>query len=110
MKIWQRHTRSYLSIEDGHGAGSNGWKVDCAILPWNEGKDITSIGDGHLEVIDANLDFCSVVQEGHNWDLYDCSFESIDDLKQFLNEKTNLTISTGLYSAVQYNTTNSHVK
>ena len=77
--------RSYLSIEGGHGTVTNGWKLDCAIPPWNEGKDIAYIGDGHLEVIGTDLDSCSVVWKGHNWDLYDCSFENIDDLKQFLN-------------------------
>uniref|UniRef100_A0A7S4ABG2 Uncharacterized protein n=1 Tax=Pseudo-nitzschia australis TaxID=44445 RepID=A0A7S4ABG2_9STRA len=77
--------RSYLSIEGGHGTVSNGWKLDCAIPPWNEGKDIACVGNGHLEVVGADLASCSIVFKGLNWDLYDCSFENIDQLKQFLN-------------------------
>lgn len=78
--------RSYLSIEGGHGLVSNGWKLDCAIPHWNEGKDITSIGGGsHLEVVGTDLLSCSIVWKKRNWDLYDCSFTSIDRLKQFLN-------------------------
>jgi hypothetical protein len=77
--------RSYLSIEGGHGLVSNGWTLDCAIPHWNEGKDITSIGGSHLEVEGTDLLSCSIVWKGRNWDLYDCSFKSIDHLKQFLN-------------------------
>ena len=78
--------RSYLSIEGGHGVVSNGWKLDCAIPYWNEGKDITFIGGGsHLEVVGTDLLSCSIIWKERNWDLYDCSFTSIDHLRQFLN-------------------------
>mmetsp|Transcript_12878 Transcript_12878/g.30406 ORF Transcript_12878/g.30406 Transcript_12878/m.30406 type:complete len:376 (+) Transcript_12878:86-1213(+) len=76
--------RSYLSIEGGHGLVSNGWKLDCSIPHWNEGKDIVTIGGSHMKVVGDNLLSCRIVWKGHNWDLYDCSFENVDDLKQFL--------------------------
>lgn len=76
--------RSYLSIEGGHGLISNGWKLDCAIPPWNEGKDISTVCDGPLEVVGENLASCSIVFQGVNWDIYDCSFETVDQLKKFL--------------------------
>ena len=77
--------RSYLSIEGGHGLVSKDWVLDCAIPHWNEGKDITEIGGSKLQVLGKGLDSCSIVWKGHNWDLYDCSFESIDALKEFLS-------------------------
>ena len=77
--------RSYLSIEGGHGLVSMGWVLDCAIPHWNEGKDVASVGGSRLEVVGTDLDSCRIVWKGHNWDLYDCSFQSIDDLKQFLS-------------------------
>ncbi len=77
--------RSYLSIEGGHGLVSKNWILDCTIPHWNEGKDVTSVGGSRLEVVGTDLDSCRIIWKGYNWDLYDCSFESIDDLKQFLS-------------------------
>mmetsp|Transcript_593 Transcript_593/g.1425 ORF Transcript_593/g.1425 Transcript_593/m.1425 type:complete len:374 (-) Transcript_593:11-1132(-) len=77
--------RSYLSIEGGHGLISKGWTLDCAIPHWNEGKDIATVCDGHLEIVGTDLVSCRIVFKGLNWDIYDCSFENIDELKQFLN-------------------------
>ncbi|OEU20482.1 hypothetical protein FRACYDRAFT_267654 [Fragilariopsis cylindrus CCMP1102] len=80
--------RSYLSIEGGHGRVSNKWKLDCAIPSWNEGKDIQSVGDGCLVVTGTDILSCSVVWKGYNWDVFDCSFESVDELKVFLAKNT----------------------
>ena len=80
--------RSYLSIEGGHGRVSNKWKLDCAIPSWNEGKDIQSVGDGCLVVTGTDILSCSVVWKGYNWDVFDCSFESVDELKGFLAKNT----------------------
>lgn len=76
--------RSYLSIEAGHGLVTTGWKLDCAIPPWNEGRDIRSSNDGGFIVEGSNLETCVIMWKGETWDLYDCSFETIDDLRQFL--------------------------
>ena len=80
--------RSYLSIEGGHGRVSNKWKLDCAIPSWNEGKDIQSVGDGCFVVTGTDILSCSVVWKGYNWDVFDCSFESVDELKGFLAKNT----------------------
>eukprot|EP00536_Pseudo-nitzschia_multiseries_P004466 jgi/Psemu1/285118/fgenesh1_pg.74_\ len=77
--------RSYLSIEGGHGLISEGWTLDCTIPHWNEGKDIATVGDGHLEIVGTDLTSCSIFFKGLHWDIYDCSFENIDQLQQFLN-------------------------
>lgn len=76
--------RAYLGIEGGHGLVSKNWTLDCAIPHWNEGEDVISIGGSKLQVVGTDLDSCTIVWKGHNWELYDCSFESIDALKQFL--------------------------
>lgn len=76
--------KSYLSIEAGHGTRSSGWKLDCAIPPWNEGKtlawDRTTIEVGHLRLSDVPL----VAWGGDVWDVLDSSFESVDELVSFL--------------------------
>ncbi|VEU37952.1 unnamed protein product [Pseudo-nitzschia multistriata] len=77
--------RSHLGIEGGHGTVSSGWKLDCTIPHWNGGKTLESVGGGHLEVVGTDLTSCSVVFKGLSWSIYDCSFENIDELKQFLN-------------------------
>jgi hypothetical protein len=76
--------RSYLSIEAGHGRVSKGWKLDCAIPPWNEGQDVRSSNDEGFILEGSNLETCIIMWKGETWDLYDCSFETIDDLRQFL--------------------------
>jgi hypothetical protein len=77
--------RSYLSIRAGHGTVSSGWKLDCAIPPWNEGETITSLMDGPMIVEGVDIESCSILWNGETWDVYDCSFESIEDLKAFLS-------------------------
>ena len=77
--------RSYLSIEGGHGRVSNGWKLDCSIPHWNEGETIMKIGGSHLKVVGKDLLSCRIVWKGQNWDLYDCSFDNVDDLIEFLD-------------------------
>jgi hypothetical protein len=82
--------RSYLSIEGGHGLVSNGWKLDCAIPHWNEGKDIASIGGSALEIVGTDLLSCTIVWKGRTWELYDCSFDNIDDLKKFVGTSKSM--------------------
>ena len=80
--------RSYLSIDAGHGTISSGWKLDCAIPPWNEGKTITSSSmNGPMTVEEGSdsLECCKIVWKGEIWDIYDCSFATVEELKSFLS-------------------------
>jgi hypothetical protein len=71
--------RSYLSIEGGHGRVSQGWKLDCAIPPWNEGKELWKPDD--IKVEGESIDSCHVLWNGEKWELYDCSFGSVQDMR-----------------------------
>jgi hypothetical protein len=77
--------RSYLSIEAGHGQVSKEWKLDCAIPPWIEGQDLRSSANGGFVVEGSLLERCTISWKGETWDLYDCSFASVDELKQFFS-------------------------
>jgi hypothetical protein len=74
--------RSYLSIEAGHGTISQGWKLDCAIPPWHEGKKLLESKD--ITIMGKSLESCYVVWKGERWDLCDCSFGSLQELQEFL--------------------------
>jgi hypothetical protein len=77
--------RSYLTIEAGHGTVSSGWKLDCAIPPWNEGKTLLAImGGGSISVEGNDLTDCSIVWNGQVWDLFDCDVD-LPSLKSFLD-------------------------
>jgi hypothetical protein len=87
--------RSFLSIQAGHGTVSSGWTVDCAIPPWNQGRSLTETGimsgrpvlviEEEVEVEGNNdLASCSILWNGEHWDIYDCSFDSIQDLQRLL--------------------------
>ena len=75
--------RSYLTIEAGHGRVSNNFKLDLAIPPWNEGKPLWE--KGGIQVEGDSIESCHVIWESEKWELYDCSFDTLDDLKQFLS-------------------------
>ena len=74
--------RSYLSIEGGHGTVSSQWKLDCSIPPWNEGRKLWEVGD--LSVEGERIDSCYVLWKGEKWEIYDCSFETVEGLRRFL--------------------------
>jgi len=76
--------RSYLSIEAAHGTVSSGWKLDCAIPPWNEGTELSSIMNGPMVVHGSDIASCIIEWGGEIWDIYDCSFENIEKLKGYL--------------------------
>ena len=80
---------SYLSLAGGHGTISSGWKVDCALQPWQHGKsvfDCLQCNNEDVKVI-SNGDPCTswevVVGDDSVWNLYECSL-SRDDLQQLL--------------------------
>jgi hypothetical protein len=79
--------RSYLSIEGGHGRVSNGWKLDCAIPPWNEGNKLWTPDD--LKIEGDSIESCRVLWGREEWEIYDCSFESKEELRDFLMQKSN---------------------
>ncbi|KAG7337316.1 hypothetical protein IV203_030139 [Nitzschia inconspicua] len=75
--------RSYLSVEAGHGTVSSGWKLDCTIPPWNKGRTLSeTMGGGPTFVEGPDLASCSILWNGENWELYDCSFGTIDELQK----------------------------
>jgi hypothetical protein len=73
---------AYLSIEAGHGVISKDWALDCAIPPWNEGKQLWRREE--LKVEGDSIANCHVLWQNEKWDVYDCSFGSLDELKKFL--------------------------
>ncbi|KAL3922575.1 MAG: hypothetical protein SGILL_002132, partial [Bacillariaceae sp.] len=99
--------RSWLSIEAGHGTVSSGWKLDCAIPPWNEGKTLSSVmGGGLIEVKGEALNDCSIVWNGQEWDLFDCNIELVS-LKTFLQQLSPHTMNIGnpMAASVEYTLT-----
>ena len=74
--------RSYLSIEAGHGRLSKGWELDLAIPPWNERTAFWE--RGKVTMHGESLEDCFLMFENERWDLFECSLESMKDLKQFL--------------------------
>ena len=85
---------SYLSLAGGHGTISSGWRVDCAIQPWQHGKRVfnclqndtdTRNGNEKAKVIGRG-DCCmlwEVVIGDDSWDVFECS-SSIDELQKLL--------------------------
>ena len=73
---------SYLSIEGGHGIVSDGWRLDCAIRSFDEGKKLWTKDE--VIVKGDSLEDCEIILKGEKWDLFDCSFESIEELKIYL--------------------------
>lgn len=78
--------RSYLSTQGGHGRISNGrWRIDIAISPWEEGKQLWNYNkEVDIQLVGDSIDSCHILWKGERWDLYDCSFHSVQDLKCYL--------------------------
>jgi len=74
--------RSFLSIEGGHGRVSRDWKLDCAIPHWNEQQVLWKKGEIHVE--GDSLTECLVMWKEEAWEIFDSSFENVNELKQFL--------------------------
>lgn len=82
--------RSYLSIEGGHGRVSRGWRLDCAISPWDEGTALwTHNGDCDVHVEGDSIDSCYIMWKGERWEVYDCSFQNVQDLNYYLGVSGN---------------------
>jgi hypothetical protein len=77
--------RSMLSIEAGHGRISKGWILDCAIPPWNEGKPVWDQAEVRVE--GDSIDSCTVIWKGEHWDVFDSSFDSVQDLELFMEKR-----------------------
>eukprot|EP00980_Cylindrotheca_fusiformis_P003036 scaffold709_cov197-Cylindrotheca_fusiformis.AAC.4 len=78
--------RSYLSIEGGHGRVSTGWRLDCSISPWDEGKQLwKNDGDSNIQVQGDSIDSCHILWKGEKWEIYDCSFETVEELRNYLS-------------------------
>mmetsp|Transcript_15809 Transcript_15809/g.39288 ORF Transcript_15809/g.39288 Transcript_15809/m.39288 type:complete len:452 (+) Transcript_15809:103-1458(+) len=94
--------RAYLSIEAGHGRVSNGWTVDCSIPFWKEGTQFWDPRiSGQVKVVvkfeneneDTSgcapsvkvQDLCKVMWKDQIWDIYDCSFETVDKLQSYFS-------------------------
>lgn len=84
---------SHLSLAGGHGTISSGWKIDCAVQPWQHGKNVFDCLSGNccneqVKVIGSsggNTGCISweVVIGNDSWDVYECSL-SKDELQQLL--------------------------
>lgn len=82
---------SYLSLAGGHGTISSGWKIDCALQPWQHGKSVLfdclqcSNHNEEIRVVGCG-NVCTsweVVIGNDSWDVYECSL-SRDELQQLL--------------------------
>ena len=82
---------SHLSLAGGHGTISSGWKIDCALQPWQHGKNVfncltESSCNEEVKIIGGGNAGCiswEVVIGNDSWDVYECSL-SRDELQQLL--------------------------
>lgn len=82
---------SHLSLAGGHGTISSGWRIDCALQPWQHGKNVFECLIGNtckeeVEVIGSGNTGCElweVVIGNESWDVYECS-KPRDELQQLL--------------------------
>ncbi|KAL7456324.1 hypothetical protein ACHAWC_007841 [Mediolabrus comicus] len=81
---------SYLSLMGGHGTISSGWKVDCALQPWQHGKNLFSdclrCSSEDIKVMGSGAACTSwqvVMGDESVWDVYECSL-SRHKLQQLL--------------------------
>eukprot|EP00573_Skeletonema_grethae_P010646 CAMPEP_0201704732 /NCGR_PEP_ID=MMETSP0578-20130828/43750_1 /ASSEMBLY_ACC=CAM_ASM_000663 /TAXON_ID=267565 /ORGANISM="Skeletonema grethea, Strain CCMP 1804" /LENGTH=235 /DNA_ID=CAMNT_0048192825 /DNA_START=72 /DNA_END=775 /DNA_ORIENTATION=- len=85
---------SHLSLAGGHGTISSGWKIDCALQPWQHGKNVFDCLIGNccneevkVKVIGSGVNngcmSWEVVIGNDSWDVYECSV-SRDELQQLL--------------------------
>ena len=72
---------SYLSLAGGHGTISSGWKIDCALQPWQHGKSVfdclqCNTCNEEVKVIGSSNVGCiswEVLIGNDSWDVYECS-------------------------------------
>jgi hypothetical protein len=77
--------KAYLSIEAGHGTLSAGWKLDCAIPPWNEGSTLP-FDRTLIKVITGSTPGEAIIQWGESqWDVMDSSFSTLPEMVSFLS-------------------------
>ena len=82
---------SHLSLAGGHGTISSGWKIDCALQPWQHGKNVfdclqCSSSNEEVKVNGSDNTDCmtwEVVIGNDSWDVYECSL-SRHELQQLL--------------------------
>lgn len=73
---------AFLTIDGGHGRVSTGWMIDTAVQPWREGTSLWK--DDPPEVKGTCVDDCSVVWNGSEWDVYECTVGSVAELEKWL--------------------------
>ena len=80
---------SYLSLAGGHGTISSGWKIDCALQPWQHGKSVFDClqckNENEIKVVGSD-DVCTsweVSIGDDSWEVYECSLAR-DELHQLL--------------------------
>ena len=84
---------SYLTLDGGHGTVSSGWKIDCAIQPWNHSINLFDRICGvngervRVQVEASNDDFAfGEVRIGNtDWEVYECSETSASALEKVFN-------------------------
>lgn len=79
---------SHLSLAGGHGTISSGWKVDCALQPWQHGKsvfDCLQCKNEEIKVVGSgDVSTSWEVSIGDDsWEVYECSLAK-DELQQLL--------------------------
>jgi len=74
--------RAWLGLQGGHGRISNGWKLDHCIEFWREGSPLW--GRDNVQVQGEAIDKAKVIWNKEEWNVFECSLESVDDLRKLL--------------------------
>lgn len=71
--------RQWLGVQGGHGRVSQGWKLDRCIEFWKEGQSLWQHPhDTSVQVQGDALAGAKLIWDDEEWDLFECSLESID--------------------------------
>jgi hypothetical protein len=92
---------TYLSLEGGHGLLDENtcWMVDSATHPWQEGSTLAEMTYTTVEadVLDdqqvPGFLGWSITFGGDKWEVLECSFETIHELKNFMLTSAKATNS-----------------
>ena len=74
--------RAWLGMQGGHGIVSRGWKLDHCIEFWREGHSLWKRDDVHVQ--GDSIANATVVWNGEEWDVFECSLASIVQLRELL--------------------------
>jgi len=77
--------RAWLGLQGGHGLISQGWMLDHCIEFWREGHPLWQ--EGEVEVQGDSIENAKVIWDREEWDVFESSLTSIDDLRELFASK-----------------------